>query len=394
MVSSARVVWDPQFTRYDFGPTHPMAPLRLELTAELARGLGLFELGGLTVAGADVATDESLARLHDPGYIEAVRAASLDPANADTRRGLGTEDDPAFVGIHEASARIFAASTDSAAAVWTGECAHAVNFCGGMHHAMADRASGFCVYNDVASAILHCLELGARKVVYVDIDVHHGDGTESFFVNDPRVMTISLHETGTLLFPGTGFPQDIGGPDAIGDTVNVALPPWTRSGEWLRAIHAIVPPLVRAFEPDVLVTQHGCDTHRLDPLAHLSVTVDAQRLAAEMLHELAHEVCDGRWVATGGGGYEIIDVVPRTWTHLVAIAAHAPVAPSTPVPPEWLADVAERFGRQAPARMTDDEEPQWQPWAEGHDLENLVDRAVMATRRAIFPLHGLDPWYD
>ncbi len=393
MVSGTRVIWDPQFARYDFGPTHPMAPLRLELTAGLCEQLGLFDAPGVSVRGAEVASDETLARLHEQGYIDAVKAASLDPAQADESRGLGTDDDPAFRGMHEASARIVQASVDCADAIMSGEVLRAVNFCGGMHHAVAQRASGFCVYNDVATAITRMLDRGAKKIVYVDIDVHHGDGTESFFVDDPRVMTISIHETGRLLFPGSGFADDIGGPNALGDTVNLPLPPWVEDAEWLRAIDGIVPALVRAFEPEVLVTQHGCDSHRLDPLAHLSVSIDAQRRAAELLHDLAHEVCEGRWLATGGGGYEIIDVVPRSWTHLVGIAAHAPVDPGTPVPRAWLDDVETRFGRVPPDTMTDGEEPAFERWR-SHDSENLVDRAVMVTRRAVFPLHGLDPWFD
>jgi acetoin utilization protein AcuC len=197
-----------------------------------------------------------------------------------------------------------------------------------------------------------------------------------------------------MLFPGTGFPDEIGGSGAEGSAVNVALPPGTGDGGWLRAVHAVVHPVVRAFGPDVLVTQHGCDTHFLDPLAHLAVSLDAQRVAAESLHRLAHEVCDGRWVATGGGGYELVDVVPRAWSHLVGIAAHAPVDPATPVPQEWLDYVRVRLERQGPLRMTDGRDPWWRGWEIGYDPEDAVDRAVMATRKAVFPLHGLDPWFD
>lgn len=394
MSSRTRIVWDPQFARYDFGPTHPMAPLRLELTAALTRALGLFDLPQVQRVGAEVASDELLAVMHDPDYVASVRAASADPGRADLSRGLGTEDDPAFTGMHEASARIVQATDDAARALWAGDCAHAVNFCGGMHHAMADHASGFCVYNDAATAIHSLLEAGATKVAYVDIDVHHGDGTESFFWDDPRVLTISVHETGRLLFPGTGFSDDIGGANAMGDTVNLPLPPWVKDGQWLRAIDALVPHIVRAFQPQVLVTQHGCDTHSLDPLAHLSVSIDGQVAAARMLHDLAHEVCDGRWLALGGGGYEIIDVVPRSWTQLVGIAAHAPVALDAPVPQEWLDEIRQRFDRDAPPLMGDGVSADFVDWDQGYDTENLVDRAVMATRKAVFPLHGLDPWFD
>ena len=184
---------------------------------------------------------------------------------------------------------------------------------------MPDRASGFCVYNDVAVGIQWLLDQGAQRVAYVDVDVHHGDGVEAIFWDDPRVLTISLHESGQFLFPGTGFADDTGGPGAEGSAVNVALPPGTADAGWLRAFHAVVPPLLREFDPEILVTQHGCDSHADDPLAHLMLSVDGQRAAYLALHDLAHEVAGGRWVATGGGGYALVDVVPRAWTHLLAI---------------------------------------------------------------------------
>jgi acetoin utilization protein AcuC len=391
--ATARVVWSDAFTAYDFGPTHPMSPVRLDLTARLCQGLGLFDLPQVQVVGAEPASVATLTTVHERRYVDAVVAASARPEVADSSYGIGTEDDPAFRGMHEASARIVAGTLDAAQAVWTGEAAHGVNFCGGMHHAMADRASGFCVYNDIAVAIRWLLGQGAERVAYVDVDVHHGDGVQQLFWDDPRVLTISLHETGRMLFPGSGFPQEIGGPAAEGSAVNVALPPGVGDGPWLRALHAVVHPLVREFAPDVLVTQHGCDTHARDPLAHLEISVDGQRAAAESLHELAHEVSGGRWVALGGGGYAVVDVVPRTWAHLVAVAAHAPVAVATPVPEAWLADVRDRFGRVGPASMGDGRDPWWRSWDVGVDPADPVDRAVMATRQAVFPLHGLDVWF-
>jgi acetoin utilization protein AcuC len=394
MPSGTRVVWDPSFTRYDFGPAHPLSPVRLDLTARLADALGLLRRPGVQVRGAEPADDDLLATVHDRDYIAAVRRVSADPTLTDLGHGLGTDDDPVFAGMHEASARVARGTVECAEQVWAGEVEHGVNFCGGLHHARRDRASGFCVYNDVALGIARLLDLGARKVAYVDVDVHHGDGTEALFWDDPRVMTVSVHESGRMLFPGTGFPDELGGPGALGGAVNVALPPGTGDAGWLRAVHSVVPQLVRAFDPDVLVSQHGCDSHFLDPLAHLAVSVDAQRAVAATVHSLAHEVCQGRWVATGGGGYEIVDVVPRSWAHLVGIAVHAPVPPSTPVPPDWAAYVRSLLGRTAPTRMTDGRDTWWSSWEVGYDPEDAVDRAVMATRKATFPLHGLDPYFD
>jgi acetoin utilization protein AcuC len=275
--------------------------------------------------------------------------------------------------------------------VWSGESLHSVNIAGGLHHAMPDRASGFCIYNDVAVGITQLLAEGAERVAYVDIDVHHGDGVEKIFWDDPRVLTISLHETGQMLFPGTGFPADTGGAGAEGTAVNVALPPGTADAGWLRAFHAVVPPIVREFRPEVLVTQHGCDSHMDDPLAHMMLSVDGQRAAYLALHELAHEVADGRWVVTGGGGYSIVDVVPRAWAHLLAIASGRPLEPTLATPPGWRAYVEEVLGATPPHRMTDGRTPAYRDWSAGYDPDAWLDRAIHATRMEIFPLHGLDP---
>ncbi|NNM47608.1 acetoin utilization protein AcuC [Knoellia koreensis] len=398
MPAQARVVWDPDFTAYDFGPGHPMNPVRLDLTARLCQDLGVFDAPGVEVFSPPVPGDELLATVHDTAYIEAVKAASDDPGVADPARGLGTEDDPAFKGMHEASARIVEGTRQVCQDVWEGRAEHGVNFCGGLHHAMRDRAAGFCIYNDIAVGIQWLLDQGAERVAYVDVDVHHGDGVERVFWDDPRVLTISVHESGRMLFPGTGFPAEVGGPDAQGYAVNVALPPGLGDSAWLRALNSTALPLVRAFRPEVLVTQHGCDTHMQDPLAHMALSVDAQRAAAETLHKLAHEVAGGRWVALGGGGYELVDVVPRTWTHLTAIAAHAPVPLTAEVPESWLEHVRRVFGREGPRRMGDLDPKDggiWvQPWDLGYNPHSESDRAIMATREAVFPLHGLDPFFD
>jgi acetoin utilization protein AcuC len=212
---------------------------------------------------------------------------------------------------------------------------------------------------------------------------------ERAFWDEPRVLTISVHESGRYLFPGTGFPEDTGGPGAEGHAVNLALPPGTADAAWLRAFHAVVPPLVAEFQPQVLVTQQGCDSHVLDPLAHLGLTVDAQRTSYAALHDLAHRHAGGRWLATGGGGYELAEVVPRAWTHLLAEAAGAPIAPETAVPEGWREYVAERYGLAAPARMTDGGTTTWRDWSEGYDPADALDRAVLATQRAVFPANGL-----
>lgn len=393
-----RIVWDERLTGYDFGADHPMDPRRLALTAMLAREYGVLDAPGVQVTAPSEPTDDLLRTVHDADYIAAVQAASADPAMADAAFGLGTDDDPAFAGMHEASELIAAGTKDVCDAVWTGLVQHGVNIAGGMHHAMPRSASGFCVYNDAAIGITSMLDAGAQRVAYVDLDVHHGDGVEKVFWDDPRVLTISIHEGPRTLFPGTGYATDIGGPSALGTAANIALPPGVGDAEWLRALHAVVPGLLRAFAPQVLVSQHGCDSHFLDPLAHLRLSIDAQRTAAESMHDIAHEMTGGRWVALGGGGYEIVDVVPRSWTHLLAIAAHVPIALDTAIPQAWHDYARMSCGRPGPPRMGDGVAEQgrvwWKSWATGADPSDRVDQCVLATREAVFPEHGLDMWFD
>jgi acetoin utilization protein AcuC len=383
------VLWDEALLAYNLGD-HPLDPVRVELTIALARELGVFNRPGVRVVAPSPADDATLTRVHRPEYLEAVRAAPHDPFF--TGYGLGTPDNPVFEGMHESSALVTGATVAAAEAVWRGDARRAVNVAGGLHHAMPDRASGFCVYNDPAVAIARVLDLGAERVAYVDIDVHHGDGVQHIFYEDPRVLTVSLHETPLALFPGTGFPDETGGTGAEGSAVNVALPPGTGDREWLRAFHAVVPSLLRQFRPQILFSQCGADSHELDPLADLELSVDGQRAGQLAMRALADELCDGRWVATGGGGYALVAVVPRTWTHLLAAATGEPILPETLTPPDWRRLAQQRRpGVDVPLRMTDDGDVAYQPWQPGGD-PSAVDRAIMATRKAVFPLHGLDPY--
>jgi acetoin utilization protein AcuC len=396
------VVWSEELLGYDLGD-HPLDPVRVELTVALARSLGVLYRPGVTVAAPKPADDAALTRVHDPAYLQAVRSAPDDPFFQGW--GLGTPDNPIFDRMHEASALIAGASLQAAEAVWTGEARRAVNVAGGLHHAMPARASGFCVYNDPAVAIARMLDLGAQRVAYVDVDVHHGDGVQAIFWNDPRVLTVSLHETPLALFPGTGFAHEVGGPDAPGSAVNVALPPGTDDAGWLRAFHAVVPAVLRAFRPEVLFTQCGADTYRLDPLADLRLTVDGQRASYLALSDLADELCDGRWIATGGGGYALVEAVPRAWTHLLAIASGEPLPPDTLTPTAWRTFAKRRLATNAgdrprvrllpdgpgiPLRMTDEGATVFTPWVPGQEGD-AVDRSIQDTRREVFALLGLDP---
>jgi acetoin utilization protein AcuC len=400
MTCTLHVSWEEKLANYDFGPHHPLAPIRVKLTIELSTAFGVFSADEVSLQAAPPATEPELELVHDPGYIDTVRYAGALPTDASGARpditrllshGLGTADDPVFAGMHEASALVAGATLAAARAVHSGAAVHGASIAGGLHHAMRANASGFCVYNDPAIAIAWLLRQGVERIAYVDIDVHHGDGVQAAFWNDQRVLTISLHEHPATLFPGTGLPTETGGPDADGSAVNVALPAGTRDAGWLRALDAVVPPLLRQFQPQILVSQHGCDTHWSDPLANLEVTIDAQRTAHAMIHRLAHEVCDGRWLLMGGGGYQLVQVVPRSWTHLLAEAAGRPIDPASPTPQLWREYVRATAAQTAPDRMTEDASGQFPRFELGVDPGEPVDQAILATQNAVFPSHGLLP---
>lgn len=397
MSDALTVVWDDALRAYDFGPGHPLAPVRVQLAMRLATDFGLLTGPRVSVhTPVTPASPADIARVHESAYVDAVRRASADTREVDLLRGLGTSDDPVFAGMHEASTLVAGATLAAASAVHSGSAQHAINIAGGLHHAMPGSASGFCIYNDIGIAIAWLLAQGVQRIAYIDVDVHHGDGVQAMFYDDPRVLTISVHEDPRTLFPGTGFPSETGGIHAPGSAVNIALPAGTGDQGWLRAFHAVVPDLLDAFQPQIIVSQHGCDSHFEDPLAHLTLSIDGQRMSYEAIHRWAHRFCDGRWIAVGGGGYEWVNVVPRAWTHLIAEAAGAPISPESETPESFRAFVSESLGRPGPAHMTDGRQPWPKPFDQGFDPADPVDAAILATRTAVFPLHGLmadpDPW--
>ncbi|MEX2324992.1 MAG: acetoin utilization protein AcuC [Nitriliruptoraceae bacterium] len=383
-------VWDDDMLAYDFGPNHPLAPVRVELTAALIRSCGLVGVGPGSGSSYEVRPEEfdgdRLRRVHREEYIAMVRALSKEPdRGGGAMFGLGPGDTPAFRGMHDAASRVCAATVEAARQVWAGSAVHAFNPAGGLHHAMPGHAAGFCVYNDPAVAIDWLLDHGAERICYVDVDVHHGDGVERMFWDDPRVLTISLHESGKFLFPGTGAVTDIGGAQAPASAVNAPLLPGTSGKLWLEVFDAVIDPIVRASGADILVTQLGCDTHALDPLAHLAVTVDDMAAMYERLHGLAHEVCDGRWLATGGGGYRLVDVVPRAWTLAFAEMTNAPPPVDTPM--AWRELVVDKLGATPPRSFTDDPPPQTDEMrvATRRGAEQTID----ALRDLVFRRHGV-----
>jgi acetoin utilization protein AcuC len=321
---------------YDFGASHPLRPERVLLTYEKIRDLGLIE-DRVDEMPSRSASDEEIRWVHDPEFVDAVKAidaGTLDP-RAGLEFGLGTPDDPIFDGMHAASAAVCGASIVAAEAVASGVKGHAFNPAGGLHHARRREASGFCIYNDPAVAIAKVLDLHPDwRVMYVDVDVHHGDGVQWIFYDEPRVLTVSLHESGRYLYPGTGFEDEIGEGAARGTAVNVPLAPFTGGADYLWALERVLTTVGEVFQPHVIVTQLGADTHWGDPLANLGLTLSDYPAMSALLHRAAHDYADGRWIATGGGGYQAETIVPIVWTiHFAEMCGRPEVVPTS-----WLED--------------------------------------------------------
>ena len=341
MSGQVALVYGDALMKHHLSDEHPLQPVRVQLAVDLIKSTGLIEHAHLLPPR--MATDEELQLVHSREYVRLVRELSNPatrpnvPSDVIDAAGYASADNPLSNELHEGTALVAGATLVAAEAIQSGAFLHVFSPSGGLHHAHRDRASGFCTYNDAAIACQWFKERGHR-VAYVDVDVHHGDGVEDIFQSDPDVMTISLHESGHWLFPGTGFPEDSGVGPGKGFAVNMPFVPYTWDDPWLAAFERVVPPMLERFKPTVLVTQDGCDSHHLDPLAHLAATTRIWPRIGETFHKLAHELCEGRWLALGGGGYAIREVVPRAWTLLFAeMVEHPELAedvndPATVVP--------------------------------------------------------------
>ena len=365
MTDGPLLVYGPRSITDDFGPGHPLTPRRFGPAIDL-----LGTLGAVPGLAPEPAADRELLEVHARRYIAAVRRLSADPDGPPEAGFAAYGDDPPFGGMHAAAATVAGGSLRAIEAILRGEVEHAFHPGGGLHHAMPDRASGFCIYNDPALAIAAARRAGLR-VLYVDLDVHHGDGVQAIHAGDPGVMTISIHESGRTLFPGTGFVDELGEGPAAGTSVNLPLEAGSGEGAWLAAARGVVPQLAAFFGPDVVVSQHGADSHAWDPLAHLRVTTTAMGEAARLVDAVAHRHARGRWLATGGGGYDVYRVVPRAWALTWLAGAHR--EPPDMIDPGWRsrwAGDAERYGQSPPPeRFTD--EPN--AGLSGSDLQRLAE---------------------
>ncbi|MBI3964722.1 MAG: acetoin utilization protein AcuC [Chloroflexi bacterium] len=386
MRDRSRLVFRPEYADYNFGPQHPLRPERF------GAGLELFEAAGLGPQPDEwlappPATPAELGLVHTSEYLDAVQRLSdhaHDPlAGADGHRwGLGPGDTPAFPGMHAATAAVVGGTLHAVLGVLDGAFDHAFNPAGGLHHAFADRASGFCVYDDPAVAIAAAVQRGAR-VLYVDVDAHHGDGVQAIFYEDPRVLTLSIHETGHHLFPGTGFVEELGSGPGLGYSLNLPMEPYTEDASWLDSLQLVLDAVAERFQPDLIVSQHGCDPHTWDPLTHLRLSTRAFAAESRLIHELAHRLAQGRWVALGGGGYDWIRVVPRNWAILWAEMTGQEL-PET-IPRDWSARWATTASRYhlspLPERFLDDPHA-WPPFLRRIEIERLNRDTASRVRRA------------
>lgn len=351
MSHRAALAYHPDLLEYDFGPDHPLRPERITVGLDLLRRLRLWDEARQTIVPVP-AEEAELTAVHAPEYVEAVRLGSDHPeARGLGRFGFGRLDNPPFIGMHRASALVAGASVAAIHAIMRGEIDHAFNPAGGLHHALRDRASGFCIYNDPAlAAYVAATEYGAR-VLCIDLDSHHGDGVQWIFYDDPRILTVSFHESGRYLFPGTGGIEETGKGAGAGTAVNIPFMPGTQDNSWLEAVETIVPPLARSFGPDLVISAHGADTHLFDPLTHMALTTAAFESQARLVHSLAHEHTGGRWLALGSGGYDWLRVVPRSWAMVWSEMTGSDLPEE--IPADWIERWQPHCREVLPSRFAD-----------------------------------------
>ena len=367
-------LYNEQLSRHVLRDDHPLKATRLRHTYELLEAYDAFGTESSNVVEPRLATEQEIQSVHDPEYVSAVRSLSSGETKYNPARfNFGASgDNPIYEGIYEASALSTGASVVAAELIGDGQKDVAFNVSGGLHHAARDHASGFCVFNDPAIAIQYLVGMGL-KVAYVDIDAHHGDGVQSAFYDTDQVLTISIHESGKFLFPGTGFVDELGTGPGKGHSVNIPLYPYTDDAIYLWAFRELVPPLINAFKPDVLVTQLGIDSHFDDPLSHLSIS---SRAFSEAVKEFSRMGLP--WLALGGGGYDL-SAVARCWTLAYGIMIEI----------DWLDDIPETYkDRYGLKHLRDSPTSPGDPKVR-EGARSFAEDTVEQVKRLIFLIHNL-----
>ena len=348
-------VYSPQLLNYKFNQHHPFNQIRLKVTLDLLKNIGAIHENQIIPPRS--ATKEELQLIHDPDFIHAVSLAGHGALSKNIAEsyGLGTDDTPIFTNMHEASSLLVGGTLTAVDYVMSGKALHALHLGGGLHHGFTGKASGFCIYNDSAVAIKYLQKSFGARVLYVDTDAHHGDGVQWAFYDDPNVCTLSIHETGRYLFPGTGNLTERGHGKGYGFSFNIPVDAFTEDDSWLHCYKTAITEVAEFFKPDIIVTQNGADAHYLDPLTHLSVTMKAFKEIPKIAHEIAHKYCEGRWIAVGGGGYDIWRVVPRAWSY-IWLEMTENNTPLSDLPLDWIEKWQPFTKDKLPATWEDDEQ--------------------------------------
>ncbi|MED4517169.1 acetoin utilization protein AcuC [Bacillus subtilis] len=361
-------IYSPSYQTYMFHQEHPFNQQRVLLTYDLLKTINAFDDGDIVTPR--LASEEELSLVHTDDYIQAVKLAGAGklPAEEGESYGLGTEDTPVFAGMHEAASLLVGGTLTAADWVMSGQALHAANLGGGLHHGFRGRASGFCIYNDSAVAIQYIQKKYRSRVLYIDTDAHHGDGVQFTFYDNPDVCTLSIHETGRYLFPGTGQIQEKGSGKGYGYSFNIPLDAFTEDDSFLEAYRTAASEVAAYFEPDVIISQNGADAHYYDPLTHLSATINIYEEIPRLAHTLAHQYCGGKWIAVGGGGYDIWRVVPRAWARIWLEMKG--IDPGYEIPPEWIA----KWQKQCPVALPSS-------WSDPADLYPPIPRKPEITEK-------------
>jgi acetoin utilization protein AcuC len=383
MTDRSVFIFSEELLNYRFNSHHPFNQKRLKLTLDLLQKLGAIR--DEHIAAPRMATDEELCLIHDPNFVNAVRLAGQGKLKDDAAEGygLGTEDTPIFENMHEASALLVGGTLTAADYVMTGKANHALHLGGGLHHGFRGKASGFCVYNDSSVAIKYLQEKYNARVLYVDTDAHHGDGVQWSFYDDPNVCTLSIHETGRYLFPGTGNVNERGQGKGYGFSFNIPVDAFTEDDSWLDAYKKALTEVAEFFKPDVILTQNGADAHYLDPLTHLSSTMRIYREIPKLAHEIAHKYCDGKWIAVGGGGYDIWRVVPRAWS-LIWLEMIENSNCYGSLPQDWIEEWKEKAPVELPKEW-DDPENLYPPIPRKPEI---TEKNAQTVEKALYPIRS------
>jgi len=365
---------------YEFSQEHPLKPERLKLTYLLSKQLGLLDKVDLFEPAP--ATRADLELFHSVEFLNAVKKSG-DELSADYKHGIGTPDNPIFPKIFETGAKYVGATLDGMKRIMAG-ATNAFCISGGLHHAHRNAASGFCIFNDVAIAINYLQKKKECKVLYLDIDAHHGDGVQNAFYRSKDVLTISIHQTGKTLFPGTGFVYETGGAEGTGYAVNIPVIPGAGSLELIRVHEEVVTPLIESYKPDLLVTQLGVDGHYMDPLAHLAYTSHGYETVLSSLRNLSSDMCDIGWLAVGGGGYHPVNVA-RLWTLFLSVILDEKIPEK--IPEEFKKSCEDLGFPECPDKMHDDEEVV-QMYFSPEEVSLDLDRTIRRVKELVFPYHG------